>query len=435
MRRLVLTTLLAAALGAPAPAAAQGEAPQRGRDKLAERVSAECRRAGVTDDASCWTGIGKRVVRAEVDAHQGSWLQRTLAFQRELGDGLAFRDAPWLSTHNSYNSPHERPTLSHTDSNQQLSNVDQLRLDIRSLEIDVHWFPSPEGGGMAPVVCHGTGPVGCSTERLLSDHLAELRGWLDANPREVVLLYLEDQIGAAGYETTARVVRDGLGGRLYAPQGSGCQNLPLDLTRDAIRAAGKQVIIVGSCGSGSWQGVSHAWPGSVRFEDRARDWTCSKAPRDGRLVRYYEDSTFLSQTPASSPDDGLTPETVRAMVACGVEILGFDQLLPHDGRLEATVWSWAEGEPSGGRAAVQRGDGRWDAVSASGRRPAACRTTDGSWLLTGPVPVSSAARACAQAGATFALPRTGEQNAQLQAAGGEGAWLALPHAHGTGPRH
>jgi hypothetical protein len=423
-RRLAAGAVAAALLVPAAPAAA--DPLTVGRDKVGERVSAECRRAGALDDERCWSGVGRKVVRAAVEAFERSELARTLRFQQRLGDGLPLHRAPWIGTHNSYNSTSELPTVSHTDSNQQLPMVDQLRLGVRSLEVDLHWLPSARAGGaFAPVVCHGQQGAGCSTERLLGEHLAELVAWLEANPDEVLLLYLEDQIGSAGYAHTADVVRRALGERLYAPRGEGCRNIPLTLTRDAVREAGAQVVIVGSCGTGAWQQVSHAWPGSVRFESRPRNWSCEQVPRDGRIVRFYEDSTWLSQTPASSPDDGLSPETTRAMDRCGVTLLGFDQLLPGDGRLEALAWSWAEGEPHDAEAAVQREDGRWVAVPADGARPAACKGDDGSWTLTPPVARTAAAVVCRSRGAAFDPPRTAAENAALEAAGGAGAWLGL----------
>ena len=95
-------------------------------------------------------------------------------FQYALGDGLPLRDAPWIGTHNSFNSATEMgPTLSDSDPNQQLSLVDQLRLDVRSLELDVHWFLN------RPVVCHADGDfTGCSIETTLDVELARsTAGW------------------------------------------------------------------------------------------------------------------------------------------------------------------------------------------------------------------------------------------------------------------
>ena len=422
-RRLLVPALAALALLAPAAARAD-DALNRGADKLGERASAECRRAGVQD---CYSGRGRQVIRSKIDAYQQSWLHRTVAFQSRLGDPLPFADAPWVGTHNSFNSTDENPTASHTDSNQQLSLTDQLRLDVRSLELDVHWLPA-----RGAVVCHGQGNVGCSTERTLAERLSEVATWVKAHPGEVLLLYLEDQIDdPAGYEASAKIVGDAFGSKLYRPRGGGCQNLPLTLTRDAVRAAGAQVVVVGDCGTGAWQTVSHAWPGDVRFEERPHGYKpCPADPYD-KLVRYYEDSTWLSEAGApsgqTSPDDGLTADTVRAMLRCGVDLLGFDQLLPGDDRLDALAWSWAEGEPKAGAGDCTVAGERWSAAACGERHRAACRSASGAWSVPSPsVPRTGASGVCADRGLTLATPRTASEHARLRAAAGTAAvWLAL----------
>ena len=98
------------------------------------------------------------------------------------------------------------------------------------------------------------------------------------------------------------------------------------------------------------------------------------------------------------------------MSKCGVELFGFDQLVPGDGRLEALTWSWAAGVPDSGDCAVSRGsDGRWETASCRTPRRQACRTADGRWLV---------ARDCGKAGATFAAPRTARENQLLREVAG-----------------
>jgi hypothetical protein len=340
--------------------------------------------------------------------------------------GLA--NAPWVGTHNSFNSTAEMgPTLSNTDSNQQLSLVDQLGLDVRSLELDLHWFPSASGGGFAPVVCHARGPeeghAGCSIEKPLGPVLEEIAGWLRAHRDQVLLLYLEDDMGEGHDEAAATLTRV-LGETVYRPPAGGCSKLPLDLTRDDVLAAGRQVVIVSGCGSGAaWPGLVFDW--SSRGEERPHGYTdfpqCgsefTRAEYDANLIRYYEDSTALTAG-VGSPDDGLTPETTARVARCGVDLTGFDQLLPDDGRLEAMVWSWAEDEPrsDAGDCSIQRADGRWKARSCRERQPLACRASDGSW---------SVARRCARE-TRHAVPRTGHEGQLLR--------VAMQHAGVTAAR-
>lgn len=453
LRALVLTALLAlvSLLVAAGDAAAQApisEAPCTaaggpaaacvGLGKLGDRIAAECERLGVGGTA-CTDTVGRRIVREEIDTFTRSPLAHTLAFQSQLGDSLPLHEATFAGTHNSFNSVTEDPTISHTDSNQQLTLTDQLRLGMRSLELDVHWLPSPRAGGAyAPVVCHATGAVGCTTERLLSERLPEIASWLDAHPREVLLLYLEDQIeNPAGYEASAKVVHDALGDKLYTPSGPGCTNLPLDLTRDAVRKAGRQVIVVGGCGTGAWQGVSHAWPGSVRFEagpEGYQDYPACGGPKANaarsKILRYFEDSTFVSTvTGLGTPrDPGLTPARVREMDRCGVNLFGFDQLVPGDARLPALAWSWVDGPPVAGAASctVRREDGRWESRSCRTRNRPSCLRADGSWfVLPTAIQRNPSGRACRRAGGLFRSPRTAFQNQLLSDAAGAGeTWIA-----------
>jgi hypothetical protein len=419
-----------------------------GVSKLTERVAAECRRAGVPDE-SCVLPMSRRVIRSEVKAHESSWLHRTLAFQYELGNSVSLRDALWVGTHNSFNSPAGETTLSSTDSNQQLSLTDQLRIDVRSLELDVHWNPSPRAGGQpAPVVCHARGAnefhAGCTTERLLGETLDEIVAWLRGHRDQVLLLYIEDNVDTAeGYDPTASVLdsrlRDASGRSLVyrPPPGGGCADLPLSLTRDKVLAAGAQVVLVSGCGQGSgWRGLVFDWS-DTHVEggpDGYRDYPACDPRFDSqtyatKLVRFFEDSTWLSAT-VTGEGEGLTAEVTRRMARCGVDLFGFDQLLPNDGRLAAVAWSWASNEPSNaGDCTIQRGDGRWIARRCTKRHRAACIRPDGRWTVTpSPLPADAAARACRQRSAVPATPRTGSQNAALQQAaddaGADGVWLS-----------
>src|SRR3954471_18438243 len=78
-----------------------------GAEKLGERASAECRRLGATPDEQCVLPLGHRVIRRAVDDYESSWTHRALAFQYALGRDVPLSDAPWIGTHNSFNSTSE----------------------------------------------------------------------------------------------------------------------------------------------------------------------------------------------------------------------------------------------------------------------------------------------------------------------------------------
>lgn len=393
-----------------------------------------------------------------IDDFQGSWVDRALEAQFELGSGLPLANTPWIGTHNSFNSVAEMgPTLSDQDSNQQITPVDQLRLRMRSLELDVHRFPDVPGA--TPRVCHARGHdeghLGCTIEKPLSDVLSEISGWLrlPGNRDQVLLLYLEDHLDdAQGYDDAAAAVNAQIGDLVYKPAGPGCTALPLALTREAIRAAGKQVVIVSDCGPGTgWNGVVFDWGAHVEsrpfdyldFPDCGPDY--DRATYDSTLVRYYEDSTQLTQV-AGDPDDGVTPPTAAAMARCGVDLIGLDQLTgPADPRLDALVWSWAHGRPLApgsprrSRCAIQRVGpkqpfGRFFDRRCNRRHRPACLGSAGWTLGRERLRWRDARAKCRRLDATLAVPRTGFEAQQLrlamQAAGARTAWLGYRRAHG-----
>jgi hypothetical protein len=393
MRRCLLAVVVLLVV----PKAAAADPLTHGITQVSRDVSNACRYAGACSDDPA------------VAAYQRSDVHRTLAFQYALAGDVPLRDAPWIGTHNSFNSSTEMgPTVSDSDPNQQLALADQLRLDVRSLELDVHWFPD------RPTVCHAEGDfTGCSIEGTLAVRLARIDGWLADHPEQVILLYLEDHLGdAAHHDAAAKMIEDTIGPRVYRPAAGGCRELPLTLTRNAVRGAGKQVLIVGGCGAGAaYQGLAFNWGQHVETRPIgfAGPPTCGpdfpRATWDATIVRYFEDSTWLTEGASyvgqSTRDDGLTPATTAALVRCGVDLLGFDQLLPDDGRLAAAVWSWAPGEPRAG----------------GGRRCVVQRPSDGRWE----------ARRCGnKLGPAAATPRTGYENEQLRvAADGKPVLLAL----------
>jgi hypothetical protein len=417
--------------------------PCVGGQKVTEALAATCRRAGVAD-AQCTLPLAKQVTQAARDAYLRSWTHRAAQLQYALQDDLPLTRAQWIGTHNSFNSANDTPTISHYDSNQQLSLRQQLDVDVRALEIDLHLING------RVTVCHGRGPdelnAGCTTEPQLPVILADIAGWLAEHPDQVILLYVEDQLRSApGYAQAVQQLEQALGSRLYRPDpgrvtAKGCAPLPLALSRKAVRRAGAQVVLVGNCVRG-WSSLVFGWSdqhvesGSTeRFRPfPACDATYPTGVYGHKLVRYYEDSTLVRvlTAPATPPADPerLTPAKTAAMTACGVNLFGFDQLLPDDGRLTATIWSWADGEPaaSGGACAAQRGDGRWARRPCAARLRAPCRR-GGQWMLTRrPLTFDAARRRCRAIGARLGVPRSGDENARLRAlAAGAEVWINRP---------
>jgi hypothetical protein len=298
------------------------------------------------------------------------------------------------------------------------------------------------------VLCHGTGEhVGCSLDRHLSEGLEEITRFLDEHPDEVVVVRFEANLDGdvEAYDTAATVVDEHLGAYAYKRQGDGCEGLPLDMTFDEVRAAGRQVVLVSDCG------VGDAWPDLVygydtRRESKPVDFAgypdCgadfTRNEYDSLLIRYHEDRTWVAAM-ADAADDPITAHTARQMMRCGVNQVTFDHLTPDDPRLISTLWSWAPDEPSRDDACAEHGpDGRFRALDCDTRRPYVCSTADGAWEVTrrsGPWTLGALmCRAELGAGASFDVPGTGYANEQVrEASGGRAAWLAYA-ADGDGWR-
>ncbi|QUR67912.1 hypothetical protein [Mycobacterium spongiae] len=441
---------------APCDAISPIAIPCVGLGKTADAVAAECRRVGVPDK-HCVLPLAHRVTQAARDAYLQSWVHRTAQFQYALGDPLPLREAQWLGTHNSFNSLSDSFTVSHADSNQQLSLAQQLDIDVRSIELDLHYIRRLDLLGRRGVtVCHGLGPeegnLGCTTEPLLDAVLAPIATWLNApgHADEVILVLLQDELkNPSAYGLAVRALESVLRrpdgqSLIYRPDPSqraanGCVPLPPGMSRDDVRTSGAQVVLVSSCASGfaadvfDWSGARVQNGPTSRYRPFP---TCDARYGSGtyasRLVRYFEDSTLVSAIvnptrPPADPD-ALTPAKARAMTDCGVNLFGFDQLLPEDGRIQASLWSWAPDEPrvGAGTCTLQRADGRWVAAPCGDLHPAACLDSAGRWTVTAsPVMFAGAPMACGAAGSEFGLPRTGDQNSQLHAAAGAagGAWV------------
>jgi hypothetical protein len=389
-----------------------------------------------------------------VAAQESGWLGHALELQHRLGDGLPLFDAMWVGTHNSFNTiANSPPSLSNNDSNQHVSLVDQLRLGVRGIEVDVHWNPSPwAGGAYAPVVCHARPTsemnAGCTVERLLNDELAPVRGWMDQHPSDVILLYLEDALDQpAAFDAATQMIDETLGDRIFKPAaGESCPLLPMALKRADVLAAGKQIVIMSSCGAGSDSWNSTVFDDSVRSEEGNPEFagypactspSVAAADYGTKLVRFFEDSTVVSAAAAGGdPGHRFTVAELRDMVRCGVNLFGLDQVDPSDPRLEAMVWSWAPNEPSTSASrtcAFSGDDSRFHARSCNGARLrfACVNRATGLWSVTQRSGVQrDGAKVCQREfpGSVFAVPGSGNHAQRLAdakaAAGATDVWVA-----------
>jgi hypothetical protein len=431
----------------------------------------------------CGAFDGREVSEARIAAYEQSWVHRALTLQRGLDEVAPFWEQQMPHTHNSFNAssysiptdgslPSYYPTLTNQDPNQVYSMTDQLRMDIRAIEIDLHWVPSPYGSpatnGYWPTICHGDGEdptgsgfyvhVGCTDDRPMQDGLAEVARWLKAHPHEVLLVYLENQLYNGGaiasdtlaHDTAASIIHSALGSYVFQPprdmKAGTCASMPYATSRADILQAGKQVLLVGNCGPGAWnQWVFTRGP---KWDESgnpttygAKDCAADQAAREhhSSFRRWYEESPWLEAMTDATQE--LTASTTAQMVRCGANIIGFDQLQPFDGRLAAMVWSWAPDQPAaaGGDCAEQGSDSRFRVADCGQRLPFACVDSSLDWHVTKAVGRwRDGQKVCAREfrGSSFGVPPNGYRNAQLAALdGGRSVWLNYSRSGGSWTAH
>jgi hypothetical protein len=380
---------------------------------------------------------------AAVAAYDGSWTHRALQLQEDLGASLPLAEVHVLSTHNSFNTMHSPlPGVAELDPNQVYELGDQLRMDVRHLELDTHALPGLVGQDAG--ACHEF----CTTERPLSERLQEVRDWLDTPGNEDEVVFLEgdvgggyaDPSGSAVWDAAAADFQQVLGDELYRPAASGsCQTLDPTLSTDDIRASGARVVLVAGCGQGTaWTGVSWSSPLPRQqevFKATSGSPTCDPlGPSvwgDGVWKRQWEDRTVVGSTQGAGV---VTPEAARELDRCGLNFLSVDQLRPADGRLDAFVWSWAEGQPSTGDCAATDATGRFVSRGCGTPLRVACRAADRSWSLTRQTVTWDKAqqRCAAEKRGTSAVPSSAQDAQALrEAAGGTPAWLDYRATGGT----
>ncbi len=369
-----------------------------------------------------------------VDVYQRSWEHRALKAQEQLQRYNPLKQSTFVHTHNSYNTKAWGSAFSYwVDPNQIYSIKDQLRMDVMNIELDVHWYFAMHGWpwewGNKPLLCHGQdNHTGCSsTDRDLNDGLDEVSSYIRSNRDRVVIIYIEEHLSGNWNSALGRI-KNKLGDLIYRTGSTSCQDAPVDLTRDQVLRAGKNIILwSGGCTAGEWAGYVYKKNNTVP-EANVESFTsysdCGSAKfnRDtynSKIIRFYEDRTNMSAW-FGGGSGKTTPTNMAEMVKCGVNLLGNDKLEPTDGRLAAAVWSFGVNEPndygSNEDCVQQRGDQFWNDNNCNASFQYACSNGYGSWAITSGAGVwTGGASACAALGNGFAFarPKDGYDNMKL----------------------
>ena len=390
-----------------------------------------------------------------ITQYKSGWTHKALQIQEKLDLSAPLKWSSFVSTHNSFNASDYATAFSYLDPNQVYSLYEQLEMDVREIELDVHWYFSMEGWPWEwqnrLLLCHGEGDhMGCSSyDRKFSDGISEINSWIRrAENRNKILIIQIEQYFDGHYSEALNTLKSYFGDLIYRPAVS-CSGLDQNMPKQNILNANKQIVIVtdnGGCttheigtwvfkGAGNRNGFLQSNVRSFTNYPDCASSVFSASDYANNMIRYYGDETTLNDWFGG----GYSPiyaSHVQAMGKCGASLISMDNIKPTDGRLDAHIWSWNGGEPNDyngiGDCAMQYSNGRWnDAYCYNGYRYA-CASADGlSWNITGAAGNwyngSYYCQAEFGAGYQFAAPKNAQQNQKLterkQAYGLANAWI------------
>jgi len=377
--------------------------------------------------------------------HQQSWEFKALSQQNRLDNAVPMSQGFNIMGHNAYNSS-AYSSLVHIDPNHKLTITELLDLGVRTIEMDYHWVWQTKDlpGGSALLMCHaGDDDFGCSgLERYLKDGVNEVNNWIRKNPKEVVVLYFQDD--AEGHDAELVSAVSAIDDLIYKQPAGECNNfssMVQTTSEEDVLKANKQIVIMGSSceGRGPWTGYSwnsiHNWVsggGQSILDKSEADCLADVSKQDG-AHRIWEDMTNLGRAfgdPGPKIDAALAAKAGR----CGITALSLDMISIGDSRMKASIWSWAENEPSGGdsqNCAFVRDNGRYyDGQCNNEGSYYVCSNGPTSWKVTnayGDWSANADAKCKSEFGSdySFSMPTNSQQNEWLKVAmnGKPHAWV------------
>ncbi|CAM9395572.1 unnamed protein product [Ectocarpus sp. 12 AP-2014] len=454
-----------------------------------------------------WWGVNL-LFRGTVSAAQqqspntSPWLLRASALQRFLAYDMPLDQVPMIATHNSYNTEEEGVSIEwEVVPNQVYSLTQQLScLGVRGLELDIHFVEElaryGASEGEATLVCHTHSSyaveiqaacsrlhwylcealgiydygdaTGCpNTARTLKQTFEEIAAWMDLpeNSEELLYIKLETYVGNR-VNLLPDCITEVFGtDMLFGPldfitwkEISGTEQWP---STEYLVSNGKRLVIGSSVREDAdtmfkineYNDINGLFNEDVSTAVEFRTGVpCSSRTRDPSWSRVqgnaatfmieYTDLTLYEFRPTAEEFFG-AEDSISAL-ECGL-IPTFDRM--DSSLLEATMWSWEEGEPhayfSSARAAVAHQEtGRWTSGSALANEEEsdevhsyACRDDSsgerGEWVVSnGAAGYFGAAEfVCLAQGLVFGCPRTAKENVALREsmtdANVESVWLNL----------
>ncbi|CAM9602375.1 unnamed protein product, partial [Ectocarpus sp. 4 AP-2014] len=384
------------------------------------------------------------------------WLLRASALQRFLAYDMPLDQVPMIATHNSYNTEEDGVSIEwEVVPNQVYSLTQQLScLGVRGLEA-------------LGIYDYGDA-TGCpNTARTLKQTFQEIAAWMNLpeNSEELLYIKLETYVGNRANLLPDCITEVFGTDMVFGPldfitwkEISGTEQWP---STEYLVSDGKRLVISSSVREDAdtifkineYNEINGLFNEDIATAVEFRTGVpCSSRIRDPSWSRVqgnaatfmieYTDLTLYEFRPTAEEFFGA--EDSMSALECGL-IPTFDRM--DSSLLEATMWSWEEGEPhayfSSARAAVAHQEtGRWTSGSALANEEEsdevhsyACRDDSsgerGEWVVSnGAAGYFGAAEfVCLAQGLVFGCPRTAKENAALREsmtdAKVESVWLNL----------
>lgn len=332
-----------------------------------------------------------------------------------------------LGAHNAWNDSGA------TWANQRWPLNQLLNYGIRNVDLDLHM------NNGAVTLCHESCGAIYGAPDNYAGELGKIRAWLEANPKAIVFIDLEDR--ANHHAGVTGPLASVFGTLLYRPadKPAGRWETPREMI-----ARGKRVIVksannvydgaliwegsrfaAGAAGGWNSRPVKYIDTGNCSIDATPFDQNRMYAVSDSKLGKDILPDGWIDQT--GTIDAG----NIGALLRCGVDNIDADRW--DEGMIGAAIWSWAEGEPNNvdnEDCAQARGDGRWNDAACSAPARFACqnRADLDDWRVTSVAGTWAGGRAaCAAAfgsGFAYAAPANAYMNERLRlAAGGSAVWI------------
>jgi len=332
-----------------------------------------------------------------------------------------------LGAHNAWNDSGA------TWANQRWPMNQLLNSGIRNIDLDLH----VNNGEVQ--LCHQDCSAIYGAPDNYPNELWKIRNWLDANPKAIIFVDLEDrantQAGVVGPLTSV------FGSLLYKPSDKPAGRW--ESPREMI-ARGKRVIVKSANntydGAVIWQGPLFATGAAGGWNSRQVKYvntgncTVDGVPVEQDKIYAVSDSKLGKDVlPDSWVDETGTIDAtnIPALMRCGVDNVDADRW--DEGMIASAIWSWADGEPNDYNnedCAQMRGDGRWNDAACTAALRFACqnKAQPDDWRVTAAAGAWQGGRqACIAAfgnGFAFSVPANAYMNERLRlAAGANPVWL------------